>query len=163
MRTRWRRSTLVLEALRSGAALLAAGFLALLTPLLSPWQILLLPLCALFASQVASCGIRWMSEVIVDETGVSVRRGFLATRRIPWDETTGFALRVFALGRRGNNLLRDIKLTGDGVVLLIDDGVEDFPALLARIWDEARSRGVGISDATRANLVHAGLATAEVS
>lgn len=163
MRTRWRRPTLLLEALRSGAALLATGFLALLTPLLSPWQILLLPLCALFASQVASCGIRWMSEVIVDEKGVSVLRGFLPARRIAWDETTGFALRVFALGKHGNNLLRDIKVTGNGVSLLIDDGVEDFPALLARIWVEAQSRGVHISEATRANLVHAGLVTAEVS
>jgi hypothetical protein len=160
MKLRWHRRTIVLEAARSAAGLLLFGAVSALNPLLSPWQIVMIPLCALFASHLFGCAVRLSSTVSVDDQGIKVLRGWLPAREITWTAMNAFEIRIFSLGRYRKGSLADMKLRGPGGSLLIDDGLEGFPLLLARVWDEARKRGLGVSAATLANLAELGVAGA---
>jgi hypothetical protein len=160
MRTRWHRRTLLLEASRSGIALGVAGLVSLMTPLVSAWQLLLLPLCLLFASHVAGCILRWVSEITIDDQGITVSRGLLPALHLRWDAVEVLEVRLFPLGRYRKATMSDLKLKSKKTTLLIDDGVLAFGEVLARVWLESRRRGVSISDTTRTNLVSLGHANA---
>jgi len=162
MKLRWHRRTIVLEAARSAAGFLLFGAVSALNPLLSPWQIVMIPLCALFASHLFGCAVRLSSTVNVDDQGIRVLRGWLPEREITWTAMSAFEVRIFSLGRYRKGSLADIKMRGPEGSLLIDDGLEGFPLLLARVWDEARKRGVGASAVTLANLAELGVAGAGV-
>jgi hypothetical protein len=161
MKTRWHRRTILLEAARSGAALLAAGFLSLLQPLLSPWQLLLLPLVVLFAVSFLSCIVRAVSEISVDEEGILLTRGFLPARRLDWSDVTSIEVRIFPLGRYRKATLADFKVRGRSGDMLIDDGLEGFRDVLDQAWREARARGMDVSDLSRTNLAALGLAPSQ--
>lgn len=160
MRTHWDRRTLVLEVVRSGLALMVAALVSLMTPLFSAWQLLLLPLCLLFASHIVGCVLRWMSEITIDEKGIKLLRAWLPGLEVRWDDIVALEVRLFPLGRYRKAVMSDLKLQCEGTVILIDDGVVAFREILARAWQEARKRGVSISDTTRANLVALGHADA---
>jgi|GEM_PF-3322060 len=161
MKTRWHRRTILMEAARSGTALVAAGLVSLLQPLLSPWQLLLLPLVVLFAVSFLNCVVRAMSELSVDDAGVVVTRGFLPTHRLDWSDVTSLEVRIFPLGRYRKATLADFKLRGRAGDMLIDDGLEGFHEVLGQAWRETRVRGVDVSDLSRTNLIALGLAPSQ--
>lgn len=163
MKTRWHRRTIIMEAARSGAALVAAALVSLLQPLLSPWQLLLLPIVFLFAVSFLNCVARAMSEISVDEAGIVLTRGFLPARRLDWSDVTSLEVRIFPLGRYRKATLADFKLRGRSGDMLIDDGLEGFREVLGQAWREARARGVDVSDLSRTNLNALGLAPSQES
>lgn len=150
----------MLEACRTSAAFGLTCLISLMLPILSAWQVLLLPLCILFASHLAHCAVRAVSEISIDEDGIVLARGFLPSQHLLWADVSSLELRVFPLGRYRRAFMSDLKLRSPAAVMLIDDGVENFSGILGRAWKEARRRGVGISEATRANLVGLGHADA---
>jgi hypothetical protein len=150
----------VLEACRTGAAFSLTFLVSLMVPILSAWQVLLLPLCLLFAGHLAHCVVRAVSEITINEDGIVLARGFLPSQHLLWADVSSLELRVFPLGRYRRAFMSDLKLRSPTAVMLIDDGVEHFSGILGRAWTEARRRGVSISEATRANLVGLGHADA---
>lgn len=160
MRARWRRRTLSFEAARSGLALVVTGTIALLQPLVSSWQFLLLPLMVLFASALANCLLRAVSEVCIDGAEIRVTRGWLPDRALKWTDLDSLEVRMFPLGRYSKVALADMKLRGGSTRILIDDGIQEFRDVLAHVWREASAHGIGVSDVTRANLVALGLDSA---
>lgn len=160
MKTHWDRRTLALEVVRSGLALMVVALVSLMTPLFSVWQLILLPLCLLFACHVVGCVLRWMSEITIDEEGIKLLRGWLPALEVRWDDMVTLEVRLFPLGRYRKATMSDLKLQCESTVILIDDGVLAFREILSRVWHEARTRGVSISDTTRANLVSLGHADA---
>lgn len=161
MKTRWHRRTILMETARSGAALLAAGLVSLLQPLMSPWQLLLLPLAFLFAASFLNCVVRAMSEISVDEAGILLTRGILPARRLDWSDVTSLEVRIFPLGRYRKATLSDFKLRGPSGDMLIDDGLEGFREVLSEAWRAARARGIEVSDNSRTNLGALGLAPSQ--
>lgn len=150
----------MLEACRTGAALLLSCLVSLMVPMFSAWQLLLLPFCLLFASHLFNCAVRAVSEISISEDGILLARGFLPPQHLRWAELSSLELRVFPLARSRRAFMSDLKLRGPKTAMLIDDGVEHFTEILGRTWNEARRRGISISDATRANLVGLGHADA---
>jgi hypothetical protein len=161
MKTRWQRRIIFMEAARSGLALVVTGIISLLQPLLSPWQLLLLPLVVLFASSFLNCVVRAMSEVSIDERGIRLSRGWLPQRALDWSDLVSVEVRVFPLGRYRKATLSDLKLRGQSTEMLIDDGLEGFRDVVAHAWREACARGIQTSDVTRTNLVSLGVMQAQ--
>lgn len=160
MKTRWRRRTILPETARSALALAATGFVSLMQPLFSAWQMLLLPLVVLFAASLFTCIVRAMSEIVVDERGVRLLRPLLPDRRLDWADLVELEVRMFPLGRYRTSAITDMKLRGRACDILVDDGVEGFVDVVSRAWREARARGLGVSDVTHANLAALGLVPA---
>ena len=151
----------MLEACRTGAAFLLCCLVSLMVPMFSMWQLLLLPFCLLFANHLLNCAVRAVSEISINEDGILLARGVLPPQHLRWSDLSSLELRVFPLTRSRGAFMSDLKLRSPKTTILIDDGVEHFTEILGRTWNEARRRGIGISDATRANLVGLGHADAD--
>jgi hypothetical protein len=161
MKARWQRRIILMEAARSGLALVFTGIISLLQPLLSAWQLLLLPLVVLFSSAFLNCVVRAMSEVSIDERGIRLSRGWFPQRVLDWSDLVSIEVRIFPLGRYRKETLADLKLRGQTTEMLIDDGLEGFSDVVAHAWREARARGIQTSDVTRTNLVSLGVMQAQ--
>lgn len=161
MTYRWQRTGLFLEAAKTAAALFVAALVSLMNPLLSAWQLLLLPLALLLSSHLFGCMVKLVSEVTITPEGVQLQRRWLPSQSIEWKDMTSFEVRSFPLGSFSKKSLSDMKLKSHGASILIDDGLEDFNGALHAAWGAALAHRVSISDTTRANLQAAGLLKAE--
>lgn len=156
MTFRWRRTPLLFEMARTGAAFLLAALVSLMNPLLSGWQLLILPLCFLLGSHLLNCMVKLVSQVTIDASGVRISRRWLPSQSLQWKDMTSFEVRNFALGTFTKKSLSDMKFKGPAGSIVIDDGLEQFSELMAIGWREARNTKALISETTRANLVAAG-------
>lgn len=156
MTFRWQRTGLWFDVARTAAAFMLTCLISSMNPLLSAWQVLLLPLCVLLGSHMLNCMVKLVSEVTVDPSGMRISRVWLPSQSLDWKDMTSFEVRSFALGNFRKKSLTDMKLKGPAGSIVIDDGLERFSDLLAAVWREARQSGLPISDTTRANLVASG-------
>jgi hypothetical protein len=163
MTLRWRRKQLFFELARTGAAFLLAALVSLMNPLLSGWQLLILPLCFLLGSHLFNCMVKLVSEVTIDASGIRISRGRLPSQSLQWKDMTAFEVRNFSLGMFTKKSLSDMKFKGPAGSIVIDDGLEQFTALMAIGWREARNARALISDTTRENLVAAGFPDARAN
>jgi len=163
MTFRWRRTQLLFETARTGAAFLLTLLISWMNPLLSGWQIIILPLCVLLGSHLITCMVKLVSEVTVDASGIRIYRGWLPSQSLQWKDMTSFEVRNFALGTFTKKSLSDMKFKGPAGSIILDDGLEQFTELMAIGWREARSSKSLISDTTRANLVAAGFPDARAN
>lgn len=163
MTLRWKRTQLILDMARTGAAFLLTALVSLMNPLLSGWQLLILPLCVLLGSHLLNCMVKLVSEVTIDPTGLRISRRWLPSQTLQWKDMTSFEVRSFALGAFSKKSLTDMKFRGPAGSIVIDDGLERFSELMATAWREARSAKALISDTTRANLVAAGFPDARAN
>ena len=163
MTFRWRRTQLLFEMARTGAAFLLAALVSLMNPLLSGWQLLILPLCFLLCSHLLNCMVKLVSEVTIDASGVRISRRWLPSQSLQWKDMTSFEVRNFALGTFTKKSLSDMKFKGPAGSIVIDDGLEQFTELMAIGWREARNARALISDTTRANLIAAGFTDARAN
>lgn len=161
MTYRWQRTGLFLEAAKTAAALIVAVLVALMNPLLSPWQLLLIPLALLLASHLFSCMVKLVSEVTITPEGVRLDRRWLPSQSLEWKDMTSFEVRSFSLGSFRKRSLTDMKFRGHGASILIDDGLDDFSRALQAAWRAARANSIAVSDTTRANLQAAGVLKAD--
>ena len=154
---RWRAQTLAGDLVRGGIAVVFALLLLLAVPARSIGFWAILALLALFGLYLAGTISRLQSIVTLDDTGVRVGGGLFGARSIKWAELQNFELRHFPTSRDRKTGWMDLKLTGGGQTITIDDRIDGFASVLARAWDAARNADVGISDATHANLIAAGI------
>jgi uncharacterized membrane protein len=146
------------DLLRGGAAFGVALFLLLIAKVGSFGFFGALVLVVLFGFYLAATAARYWSVIEIDDTGIRRRGGLFPAAAIKWAELERFELRHFPLSRDRKEGWMDLKLRGSGKqTILIDDRIDGFGQVLARAWAGARVAEVGISEATHANLIAAGL------
>ena len=119
------------------------------------WAVL--GLTILFALYLMASVSKLTSVVEVDDEGMRLSGGLLGTRAVKWAELQRFELRHFPLSRDRARGWMDLKLSGGGRSIAIDDRLDRFNEILARAWAAARAAEIGISDATHHNLIAAGI------
>jgi len=153
---RWPRAAIIADYWRSGLAFAACFVVALLVPPLSIAFALFAPLAIVFGLYLAQTILRARTVLKLEPEGLAVS-GFLGTRTIRWDALDRFALRYYTLRRDKEAGWLDLKLGGGGTSITLDDRMDGFRHILERAWEAARSRDIGISSSTYANLTAAGV------
>jgi hypothetical protein len=154
---RWKPSALTGDLVRGLVAVALTLFFLVLVPVLTVAFYVLLVLAVLFGFYLAGTVSRWRSVVETDDDGVRISGGFFGPRTIKWAELAKFELRHFPLSRDRTQGWMELKLASPGAKLTIDDRLDRFHDVLARAWTAARQSELGVSDATQANLIAAGI------
>jgi hypothetical protein len=154
---RWPVRALSGDIIRGAVACGVALFFLLLIPIASIVFFIVLALGVVFGLYLASTLSRLRSTIEVDEQGVRLSGGLLGTKSVKWRELRRFELRYFSLKRDRTEGWMDLKLQGSGQTIAIDDRLDRFHEVLARAWEAARAADVGVSEATHANLIAAGI------
>lgn len=154
---RWPTRSLTGDLVRGALSTGIAFLFLLVTPIggLAFWG--MLGLTILFALYLMMSVSRITSVVEVDDEGIKLNGGLFGRRAIPWARLQKFELRYFPLSRDRSRGWMDLKLSGGGQTIAIDDRLDRFSDVLARAWVGARAAEVGISDATHHNLTAAGI------
>jgi hypothetical protein len=117
---------------------------------------ILLPLATLFAVFALRTVSRHVAVVELADDSVAIR----TWRRValPWREMR--QLKVDYYSTRGDRAGGWMQLTakGAGVAIRVDSAIEEFVAIARAAADAARANGVEVSEATRVNLAHLGIA-----
>lgn len=154
---RWPHAALNGDMIRGTIAFGVSLLLFLVAPIGSPGFFAVIVLLVLFGSYLASTISKWSSVVSVGDDGISTSGGLFGRRSITWKELQRFDLRYFPLSRDRKQGWMELKLKSARTTIVIDDRLDRFSDVLARAWTAARAADIGISDATHANLMHAGL------
>ncbi|MBM3517282.1 MAG: hypothetical protein FJX56_05235 [Alphaproteobacteria bacterium] len=146
---------LVPDYSRAGIGLAVTGGPLLLT---NPAPAVLYALSAmalLFAVFGARTAIRQLTRIEMSERGVW-QRGPLGTA-VPWEGLTAVTVRYFSTRRDRKNGWMQLRLKGRRGSILVDSTIEQFDLLASRVVREAVTRGIGLDETTRVNLVALGL------
>ena len=154
---RWSAAALSGDVVRGAIACGAALFLLLLVPIASIVFFVVLASNVVFGLYLASTLSRLRSTVEVDDAGLRLSGGLLGAKAIKWAELRRFELRYFSLRRDRKEGWMDLRLHGSGQTIVLDDRLDRFHEVLARAWEAARAAEAGVSDATHANLIAAGI------
>ena len=154
---RWPAGSLTGDLIRGAVATAVSGLLLLAMPVASIAFWAVLGLTILFALYLMASVSKLTSVVEVDDEGMRLSGGLLGTRAVKWAELQRFELRHFPLSRDRARGWMDLKLSGGGRSIAIDDRLDRFNEILARAWAAARAAEIGISDATHHNLIAAGI------
>lgn len=154
---RWPIASLTGDVLRGAAASGIALILLLVIPVggIAFWGVLVL--FVLFVLYLASTLSRYSAVVEVDAEGLRLKGGLFGPRAIKWAELRRFELRHFPLSRDRRTGWMDLKLKDAHGSVAIDDRLDRFNDVLAKAWAAARAAELGISEATHANLIAAGI------
>lgn len=156
---RWPPSSLTGDLARGAIAFGVTVFMMLIVPVISIAFFGLLVLAVLFGLYLLGTVSRWTSVIEVDDKGLRLSGGLFGRRTIDWTGLRGFELRHFPLSRDRKTGWMDLKLRTATSTVSIDDRLDRFGEVLARAWEAARAAELGISEATHANLVAAGIVT----
>lgn len=154
---RWKPSALTGDLVRGLVAAALTLFFLVLVPVFTVAFYVLLLLAVLFGLYLAGTVSRWTSVVEVDDEGLRVSGGLFGRRTLKWSELQRFELRHFPLSRDRTQGWMDLKLKSSTSAVSIDDRLDRFDEVLAMAWAAARRAELGLSDATHANLIAAGL------
>lgn len=116
----------------------------------------LLPLALLFGVFALRTLARQLATVELADDGVSIATWRRAT--LSWRDMT--QLRVDYYSTRGDRAGGWMQLTakGPGAAIRVDSAIEEFVAIARAAADAARANGLEVSEATRVNLAHLGIA-----
>lgn len=154
---RWPPASLTGDLMKGIISFGLALFLLLVTPIGSIGFVIALCLVVVFGLYLASSVSRLRTVVEVDDQGLRLSGGLFGPKTIKWNELERFELRYFSLRRDRKGGWMDLKLKARGQTVVLDDRLDRFHDVLARAWTGARSADVGMSDATHANLIAAGI------
>ena len=151
---RYTVAALTPDYVRAGAGIvLTAGPLVLVNP--APVLAYVLGALALvFALFAARTAIRHGTTIRISSTGIRSLGPFGAA--IEWAELSRVDLRYFSTRRDRAKGWMQLRLRAGRRRLRLDSRVDSFESIAARATDEARARGVGLDDSTRANLAALG-------
>lgn len=154
---RWKPAALNGDLVRGIVAVGVTLFFLALVPAFTVAFYVLLALALLFGAYLAGTVSRWQSVVETDSDGVRVAGGIRGQRSIKWAELRRFELRHFPLSRDRTQGWMELKLASATATITLDDRLDGFSNVLTRAWAAAQQAEVGISDATQANLIAAGI------
>lgn len=155
MELRYRFDSLRADYLRAGAGLLLTLGPAALVPAGSAAHYVLLPAAALFLAFGLRTWWRQRSRLVLDEAGISLfswRRVSLA-----WNGIRALKLAYYAVRTDRTGGWMQLTLKGERETIRVDSSLDRFEELVRRVAGAARTNGVTVSPATRANLVALGL------
>jgi len=155
----WRKRAIYGDLARGSCGLLLCAVLLSSFSMMSLGQFAFAGLCALFGSFVAGSGLKLASAVAISDEAVRLSRPLLGPKLIKWANVRSFEVRYFSIGQVRKQALMDLKVSDGQTSIVLDDGLEDFPAAARQCWLSARAHGVAISERTMANLAAAGCAT----
>ena len=147
---RYTVAALTPDYVRAGAGIaLTAGPLVVVNPAPIP-AYLLGALAILFALFAARTAIRQRTTIRLSRTGIRALGPFGAA--IEWAELSKVELRYFSTRRDRAKGWMQLRLRAGRRRLRLDSSVDAFESIAARATEEARARGVGLDESTRANL-----------
>lgn len=149
-------NALVGDYARAGFGLVLTAGPATLVPSGSYALWVLVPLALLFLVFALRTAARHRTVVELSPQGVSIS----SWQRASLDWSALRSLRVDYYSTRGDRTGGWMQLTakGDGTTLRVDSAIDEFVAIVRAAADAARRNGVAITEATRANLGHLGIA-----
>ncbi|MBI1210243.1 MAG: hypothetical protein GC190_02170 [Alphaproteobacteria bacterium] len=153
---RWPHSAIVADYWRSGTGFALSAIFLVLVPPPAIASVFFLALTAIFGLYLAQTILRSRTTLVLGPDGLTIS-GILGTDTIRWDALDQFALRYYTLRRDKEAGWMDLKLAGGGTKVALDDRFDGFRPILERAWEAARTRDLGISSSTYANLTAAGL------
>lgn len=156
---RYPSNALVGDYARAGFGLLLTLGPALAVPRDSVALWVLLPLALLFAVFAFRTLARHKATVELTQAAVSLSTWQRVT--LQWSDLK--QLRVDYYSTRGDRSGGWMQLTakGDGATIRVDSAIDEFVAIARAAADAARANGVEITEATRVNLGHLGIAVDE--
>lgn len=117
---------------------------------------LLFGLAFFFLAFALRTGLRQVSAV--DLSGEALRRQGPFATVIFWEEIRALHLRYYSTKRDKSRGWMQLTVRGPGWRrIAVDQTIDDFPGLAARIAAEAEARGVGLNETSRANLLALGI------
>ena len=156
---RYPSNALVGDYVRAGFGLLLTLGPALAVPRDSVALWVLLPLALLFAVFAVRTLARHKATVELTPAAVSLSTWQRVT--LQWSDLK--QLRVDYYSTRGDRSGGWMQLTakGDGATIRVDSAIDEFVAIARAAADAARANGIEITEATRVNLGHLGIAVDE--
>jgi hypothetical protein len=145
---------------RASIGLVLTGGPALAVPADSPALWVLLPLIVLFAVFGLRTLRRHLARIEVDSAGLS--HSDWRRARLDWSQLTALHVDYFSTrsDRTGGWMQMTLKGPGGpaGASIRLDSAIDDFVAIARAAALSARANGIALSEATRANLGHLGIA-----
>lgn len=144
------------DYLRAGFGLLLTLGPALAVPGDSAALWVLLPLALLFAVFGVRTLARHKASVELTQEGVTLSTWTRST--LKWSDLQQFRVDYYSTrGDRSGGWMQ-LKAKGSGTTIQVDSAIDEFVAIAGAAAAAARSNGVEISEATRVNLGHLGIA-----
>ena len=142
-------------AIRRGLVVGAGGALAALTLAFAGHEnqtvsVICITLSVLFAAYGVRVGLRGISAIILDQTGLRV----VGPRQhaVAWDDLADVRVRYFTTRRDGENGWMELSVLGGTNRITIDSDIDGFADLLVHVREMADARGLELTEATSENI-----------
>lgn len=157
---RYEPSALAADYARSGAGVAIAGGLLVGASPLPFISVVLGAATALFAVYGLRTGLRHITELQVDETGIRVCGPWVGAfdREVPWVGITGMKLSYYSTQRDRKKGWMQLRVRGGGSTIRCDSAVSEFPQIVEYAYRAACDAGVELGPSTVINLKSMGLA-----
>lgn len=130
---------------------------ALLAPPGSWWQIVLIGLLFLFLAFLSDVLIRHGTRLLVTPEGIIRRRPVWGQDKIAWDEIQSLDVRFYPTSRDRKTGWMTAAIKSPSAKISVDDALIGFEDVMDRAMQALEARGIGLSEATAANLASLGL------
>lgn len=153
----WPVKNLAGDYIRGVLGVMFALLCAFLAPSGSWWQIVLILLFFLFLAFLSDVLIRHGTRIVLMPGGLVRRRPFWGEDRVAWDEIQSLDVRFYPSRRDRTEGWMNAKVKGSGSTISLDDRITGFEDILDRAMLALEVRGLGMNEATTANLASLGL------
>ena len=153
----WPAKNLAADYIRGALGVVFALLCAFLAPSGSWWQIVLILLLFLFLAFLSDVLIRHGTRIRLTPEGLVRRRPLWGEDRVPWDEIQSLDVRFYPSRRDRTEGWMNAKVKGPRGAISLDDGMDGFEDVLDRAMLALETRGLGMNEATAANLASLGL------
>ncbi len=116
---------------------------------------LLVPLCVLFLVFGWRTRIRQKTQIVWDDTGLSLSGSAQASVR--WDQVRSLKLAFYATGRDRTGGWMQLTLKSETAKIVADSAADNFPAFAARAAAAAQALDLTIDEISRANFSALGI------
>jgi hypothetical protein len=154
---RWPGRKLFGDYVRGVLGVAIASLCALLAPPGSWWQALLIALLFLFLAFLCDVLIRHGTRIMLTPAALIRRRPVWGEDRIPWTEIEGLDVRFYPSRRDRTRGWMTAKVKGPNGAIALDDQMLGFEDVMDRAMYALDVRGLGLNEATSANLASLGL------
>jgi hypothetical protein len=154
---RWPVRKLAGDYVRGIVGVVFAVLCAFLAPSGSWWQIVLILLLVLFVVFLSDVLIRHGTRIVVTSVGISRFRPIWGEDKIAWDEISGLDVRFYPFRRDRTAGWMTASIKGPRAKIALDDAMTGFEDVMDRAMLALERRGLGMNEATAANLASLGL------
>lgn len=154
---KWPAKKLAGDYVRGVLGVVFALLCALLAPPGSWWQILLVLLLFLFLTFLSDVLIRHGTRIAMTRVGLIRRRPLWGEDRVNWDAIEGLDVRFYPSRRDRTAGWMTAKIKGPQGSISMDDAMTGFEDVMDRAMQALEARGLGLNEATSANLASLGL------